>query len=384
MNEIVKHDEIFSLERYKNMCDFAQGLIKSGFLPDSIKTQEQAVAIILTGQELGLPTMYSLRNINVIKGKPTMSAEMQLAIFIRRGGLAQWIESTNERATLKLKHPYSDTWHTETFTFADAERAKLTKYWDDNKKEWKPNQNYLKFPKNLLRARCTTNALRAVAPDIQMGLYDPEEMRAVVNSELAEKDLIDINVPEVIEGEEIYDTTPPVPEPESVDRQDNNEGSIYYLLKEFQAIKKEYKNQFGNDKLYYDTLSKRGYKKSSEIPLENRGNALKVLRGVLRKEWKSPQPPESPTFNEDGEPGNQAPSPAKTAQDGIDGEIEAKISEKQIIELDAAAEKRGIVKELHEHIEEDYFCNIDDLTAHDADVVFAWVMSQPEKKTQLL
>lgn len=162
---VATHDMSFS-ERLK----FAEMLVTTGFLPHSVKTPAQAVAIIQTGQELGIPPMHALRSIHVIQGKPSLSAELMLALFKAKGGKAKWIKSTNEEATLWLRHPNGDE-HTESFSVDDAKRAGIT-----GKDGWK------NYPKNMCRARATSNGLRAVAPDIVAGMYDPEELGADVNA----------------------------------------------------------------------------------------------------------------------------------------------------------------------------------------------------------
>ena len=73
-----------NLANWQVMTQQAEMLVKSGFLPASIKTKEQAVAIILTGQELGLPPMLALRKINVIQGVPTVAPELMLALCYSR------------------------------------------------------------------------------------------------------------------------------------------------------------------------------------------------------------------------------------------------------------------------------------------------------------
>jgi len=153
--------------------EFADQLVRTGFLPAAIKTAGQALAIIFTGQELGLPPMHALRSINVIQGKPSLAAELELALFKKRGGRSTWKVSDEQRAVLWLRHPNGDE-HTETFTLEDAKRADLL-----GKQGWK------NYPKAMLRARCTSSGLRAVAPDIIAGLYDPEELGAdVINGEI--------------------------------------------------------------------------------------------------------------------------------------------------------------------------------------------------------
>src|SRR5579883_2907840 len=84
-----------AMEDFQLMRQQADVLIKSGFLPSSIKTPEQAITIMLTGRELGVPTMTALRKINVIQGQPTIAPELMLALIRRTGELENFeIESS--------------------------------------------------------------------------------------------------------------------------------------------------------------------------------------------------------------------------------------------------------------------------------------------------
>ena len=71
---------------WANIFDMAEKLVPTGFLPESIKTPAQAAAVMLKGRELGIPPMYALSNIAVIKGKPTCGAELMLALIYRDHG----------------------------------------------------------------------------------------------------------------------------------------------------------------------------------------------------------------------------------------------------------------------------------------------------------
>jgi hypothetical protein len=158
---------MMSAEKFNSMLSFASNLVSSGFLPDAIKTPAQCVAIILAGQELGMPPMQSLRSINVIKGKVSLSAELQLARFVQMGGHIKWLQTTNTVAELWLKHPNGQE-HTHKFTIEEAKKAGVTN-----------NPTWSKYAPAMLRARCGSAGIRAIAPDIGMQLYDPEELDSI-------------------------------------------------------------------------------------------------------------------------------------------------------------------------------------------------------------
>ena len=148
------------------MLEFATHLVKSGFLPTAVNTAEKALAIILTGNELGIPPMQALRQIHVIQGKPTMSVELMLGFAYSRipGFICEVLESNNTHCVVKMSRPNHNP-YTHTFTMEDARNLGLT-----GKDNWK------KQPAVMLRWRCISAALKVVAPDAISGLYTPEEL----------------------------------------------------------------------------------------------------------------------------------------------------------------------------------------------------------------
>lgn len=141
----------------------AKLLLSSGLLPPSIKTAQQALYVILTGRDLGLSPVQSLRSINVIQGKIEVAADMQLALFKRHGGRAQFTALTDAEAVLTLHHANGDA-HTETFTMADAQRAGLN------------GDNWRKYPRAMLRSRVITAGLKSVGFDVLAGAYAEGEI----------------------------------------------------------------------------------------------------------------------------------------------------------------------------------------------------------------
>ena len=147
----------------------ARVLVASGFLPTTIKTPEQAVAIILTGDELGIPKMLALRSIVVINGKPTLSADLMVALVQRaiddhRDGEFRVLPPTPEKCTVNYRRWGWSEGHSYTYTIQDAQRAGLA-----GKGTWAAH------PAAMLRARATSAVCRMAFPDVISGIYTPDE-----------------------------------------------------------------------------------------------------------------------------------------------------------------------------------------------------------------
>ena len=153
---------------WKAMRDMAQTLVKSGFLPKAVNTPEKAIAIILAGKEIGLGPMQSLRSIHIVDGKPTMGAELMMALALKHvpGGYLKITESTNQRCVVKAGRSKNDTAE-YIFTLEDAKRAGLL-----SKSNWK------NYPRAMLRSRVISEAVKAVFPDALIGAYTADELGA--------------------------------------------------------------------------------------------------------------------------------------------------------------------------------------------------------------
>lgn len=155
----------------EQMTALSHDLAKSTLLPPVMREKQANVMFaIMTGAELGLSPMASIRGIHVIEGKPTLSADTMLAV-VRRSGAAEYIElveSTAERATYRTKRVGARQELVYTYTIEDAQKAGLIK----------KDSGYDKHPKNMLRARCSSMLLRIEYSDILAGLYATEELLA--------------------------------------------------------------------------------------------------------------------------------------------------------------------------------------------------------------
>lgn len=154
VNEIVRHEGV-KLD-WRAIGSMSKVLSEArGFVPRDMVGQPHAIAAaILTGQELGIGPMQSLRSVHVIDGRPTIGADLMLALAIRAGVRHQWIESTEQVARLRLTREGFEP-HEHTFSIREAQAARLT-----------GKGNWQKYPAAMLRARCLSAALRAFCPDV--------------------------------------------------------------------------------------------------------------------------------------------------------------------------------------------------------------------------
>lgn len=149
--------------------DLAKSIHGSSLLPAALKRTEADVLVtVLTGQELGLLPMQSMRAIHVIEGKPTLSADAMAAIILASPvcdyfRVTVW---THERCVVEAKRKNDPTLTVE-WTMKDAAAASLL-----GKDVWK------KYPRSMLRARAISAAAHNVFPDIILGVYTPEELGA--------------------------------------------------------------------------------------------------------------------------------------------------------------------------------------------------------------
>ena len=220
-NSLVKKDEsgeihILEFEQYANvnqMLQAAQMLINTNTLPNNITEPEQVVGIMKYGNELGVPVMTALNNINMIQGRPTLGVHLILAQLHKYRVTYQ---ITEDFVAVDMGNGSIDARTTIVFTdhsLKDQFKQELKEYSkmdDDTKEIYKPileklqasihtelsyywsqaagsglteKSNWQKDPRNMMRVRCLTAGARLVKPQALHGGYETTELAEAMDAD---------------------------------------------------------------------------------------------------------------------------------------------------------------------------------------------------------
>jgi hypothetical protein len=206
-NKMVEYKENNSISEWGISKEMAKSYFASAFKPKNLKL-EDAMMIMETGREMGIGRMYAMQSLYSISGKIGMKAEFMLARFntLYPTGRMHFLQRDENACILNIKKHLEDEWETFKYTM---EYAKTTP-------EYKRNfENYEKRARQMLHARCVSEAIRSIAPEVNMGLYTPEEL-----------EFFDIK-------------TEPQPQPTPTKKSTNNIPSVEYDIVPEKPIMKE-------------------------------------------------------------------------------------------------------------------------------------------------
>lgn len=136
--------------KFTEMQKMAQAIAQSGLF--GMKEPNQALALMLAAQAEGQHPATITQDYDIIQGKACRKTHSVLARFQRAGGTVEWHELTDRIAAATFTHAAGGSLRME-WTLAMAEQAKLT-----------GKDNWTKYPRAMLRARCIAEGIRAVYP----------------------------------------------------------------------------------------------------------------------------------------------------------------------------------------------------------------------------
>jgi len=157
------------IKTYDDIEKIARALAGSGYFQDT-KQISQAIVKIVAGVELGIGPFAAMVGVNIISGRPALSANTMAAMIKRSGKYDYKVEEITENAcSIKFFEKTDGAQNllgASVFTRDDAKNA--------------GTKNLDRFPRNMLFARAMSNGVKWFCPDVLNGspAYTPEELDA--------------------------------------------------------------------------------------------------------------------------------------------------------------------------------------------------------------
>jgi hypothetical protein len=155
------------VEVVTKIAKLADMIADTDFVPKALRSKPAAItACMLTGREIGVGPMLSMKVIHMVNGTPSLAAEYKRGRALQAGHEIVYDETTITRCVVRGRRKNEDSWVTVMWTIEDARRAKLA-----GKDVWQQN------PRRMLEARATGELCDLKFPDCSWGLATTEALQ---------------------------------------------------------------------------------------------------------------------------------------------------------------------------------------------------------------
>lgn len=190
-------DNLAGVSVYDKLNDPTEALEKMGswFAKSGMygcEKVEQGIVLALHCVSQKKDPLDLLRTHHLIQGRLSMRADAMLAGYRERGGKVKWVQFDDEAAEADFIFE-GDTTRVR-YSIDDAKKGGLVR----------PRSPWITQPNAMLRARLVSKAVRMLCPEVNSGLYSPEELKDIKGESHGEaKPLFKEGMPELkrIEGE---------------------------------------------------------------------------------------------------------------------------------------------------------------------------------------
>ena len=130
---------------------------------------EQGMVLAMQCLAEGKAPLEMAKTYHIVEGKLTMRADAMLGRYLTSGGKVKWTERSDTRV--------AGIW------ICDGNEIEIAVTIEDMKKNGVAmgksgiKDNWRKFPRQMLTARCISEAIRLLMPQIISGIYTPEEVQ---------------------------------------------------------------------------------------------------------------------------------------------------------------------------------------------------------------
>ena len=151
---------------------------QSNFL--GTRNESEIFTLFMIAQAEGKNPVQASMEYSIIQGKPALKSQATLIRFQKAGGKIEYIKRDDTECKIKFSHPQAGEL-TVSWTLETANKAGLNL----NRDNWK------KYPRQMLAARCIAEGVRALYPACLDGLYLVEEVQDFDNKDFNKNNVVD-------------------------------------------------------------------------------------------------------------------------------------------------------------------------------------------------
>lgn len=248
----------------------------------------QGYVIAMDAWTRRVPIIQYANTYHFIEGKLSMRADTMLARFREAGGRCEWKHTGEDGKQAVANWTVDGKKYSIAYTIEEAQLAGAS---------FKPGSNWSKRPGEMLRARCTSKAIRMLMPEVISGVYCPEDFEAGEDGQSArlKPDAVGMvpvanegNVPRIVHATAQTPATTPVapaqpaaPVVASAPIATPTAAPVNAFAQQVTTIR-DLANKLGMPMdAYYAMLAKRGVKSAAELTVEQAAELIKAMDAKL-------------------------------------------------------------------------------------------------------
>lgn len=151
---------------------------QSNFL--GTRNESEIFTLFMIAQAEGKNPVQASMEYSIIQGKPALKSQATLIRFQKAGGKVTYLKRDDTECKIKFEHPQAGEL-TVSWTLETANKAGL----NTNRDNWR------KYPRQMLAARCIAEGVRALYPACLDGLYLVEEVQDFDNKDFNKNNVVD-------------------------------------------------------------------------------------------------------------------------------------------------------------------------------------------------
>lgn len=173
-NELIQSNQFTT----NDLIEISKRVSASGLLGKY--NENQIFTLMMLAYKDGTNPVQASMDYHIIQNKPALSSQATLSRFQKSGGRIKYIKRTDTECVIEFTHGQAGTLTVE-WNMNRARQAGL----DLNKENWK------KYPRQMLAARCLAEGVRALYPACLDGLYLVEEVQDFDNEKKIKNNVVD-------------------------------------------------------------------------------------------------------------------------------------------------------------------------------------------------